>query len=346
MNAKASFGHAHSHDPQPAISGFDNTGSSRNLEDLVSLLYEENQRLKKGLVTIQGNIAESVELNNESLSNYDEIKAQFNALLNQSRDIHDSSSELQTKIQDSLQNTRVMDESVNQINGFLEEISKVSNQTNLLALNATIEAARAGEAGKGFAVVAKAVKELSTKTSSLVVEITDIIKQVVHANKSVQNDINATVDLTETITSTVQRFSTGLSTTLDSNEGTISNISYTNDRVFISLAKLDHIIWKINTYLSILQGKPAFDFVDHRGCRLGKWYYQGDGARHFAHAKSYRSLESPHATVHNGTQEIFSLLKAADVDYADIYQAAMKMEKGRDGVFAALDKILQEKSRC
>ncbi|TWT83662.1 hypothetical protein CA13_51290 [Planctomycetes bacterium CA13] len=42
-----------------------------------------------------------------------------------------------------------------------------------------------------------------------------------------------------------------------------------NDRAFMCLAKLDHIIWKVNTYLCVIDNKPAFDFVDHH--KLPTW---------------------------------------------------------------------------
>jgi hypothetical protein len=55
------------------------------------------------------------------------------------------------------------------------------------------------------------------------------------------------------------------------------DISINTVNVFMSLAKLDHVLWKVNTYLSVSKGEPAFDFVDHHNCRLGKWYYEGEG---------------------------------------------------------------------
>ena len=47
-----------------------------------------------------------------------------------------------------------------------------------------------------------------------------------------------------------------------------------------------------------LSEKKEADFADHHQCRLGKWYYEGDGAEYFSSLPSYRELELHHATVH------------------------------------------------
>ena len=57
-----------------------------------------------------------------------------------------------------------------------------------------------------------------------------------------------------------------INTTIEKNNISLQKIFATNDEVFMSLAKLDHILWKVNTYLSIIEGKPIFEFVDHHNC--------------------------------------------------------------------------------
>ncbi|OOB77637.1 MAG: hypothetical protein BEN18_10045 [Epulopiscium sp. Nuni2H_MBin001] len=59
----------------------------------------------------------------------------------------------------------------------IKSIEDIADQTDLLALNAAIEAARAGEAGKGFAIVAREIRELSTKTTSIVNDIYGMINE-------------------------------------------------------------------------------------------------------------------------------------------------------------------------
>ena len=56
---------------------------------------------------------------------------------------------------------QMLQNSVDEIKKFTNEIVGIANQTNMLALNASIEAARAGDNGKGFSVVAEEVRKLS-----------------------------------------------------------------------------------------------------------------------------------------------------------------------------------------
>ena len=136
----------------------------------------------------------------------------------------------------------------------------------------------------------------------------------------------------------------------DSNEMKKStiNMSYTNDRVFMSLAKLDHVLWKVNTYYSAVTQEEQFKFVDHHNCRLGKWYYEGDGKENFANTPHFAQLESPHATVHDGTKKVFDIMIGDEnghhVDVKALAAAFDEMEKGSDEVFKTLDTILQDKN--
>jgi len=65
-----------------------------------------------------------------------------------------------------------------QVDEFVEAISRIARQTNLLALNAAIEAARAGEHGKGFAVVAEEIRKLAEESSLAAREIATTITEV------------------------------------------------------------------------------------------------------------------------------------------------------------------------
>ncbi|WP_373071958.1 CZB domain-containing protein [Sulfurimonas sp.] len=111
----------------------------------------------------------------------------------------------------------------------------------------------------------------------------------------------------------------------------------------MSLAKLDHILWKVNTYYSATTREEQFKFVDHHNCRLGKWYEEGDGKTNFAHTEHYKELEAPHAIVHNGTHKVFDLIAQENPDTNKLKAAFDEMEKGSDEVFKILDKILHDK---
>jgi hypothetical protein len=143
--------------------------------------------------------------------------------------------------------------------------------------------------------------------------------------------------------SSVEELSSVLDNNTKSMQETLKFNQHTNDCIFMTLAKIDHIIWKVNTYLSGITAKEQFSFVSHHDCRLGQWYAKGDGFEFFKDTPSFKKLDYPHATVHNATHKIFDEIKNGEPDYDKLMIGFQEMEKGSDGVFETLDQILLER---
>ena len=312
-------------------------------DQLVSILRIENTRLVDGLSNIQSCLAETVEINQDNIRNCKQIEGSFNDLSRESREICDEVVHLNSSVQQAKNNVEAMDSEVIDINSIVKLIQAIASQTNLLALNATIEAARAGEAGKGFAVVANEVKELSKQTQEAAESISHSIERVLSHSEQVSASMKSLEEKSDEMQETVSGFDARIQETNQRNTKAMERIYGTSDRIFMSLAKLDHIVWKVNTYLSVIENGPAFKFVDYHNCRLGKWYYEGDGQSNFSQTSSFARLEQPHSVVHNGTKDVFDLLGTMELNYPAIAAALNKMESGSDGVFEALDLILSEK---
>lgn len=76
------------------------------------------------------------------------------------------------------------------------------------------------------------------------------------------------------------------------------------DRDLLELAKGDHMLWVQQLHGMVL-GRETLDpnrMTDHRGCRLGMWYY-GEAGRRLAGNSSFRALEEPHRRLHEAAAE-------------------------------------------
>ncbi|WP_410780147.1 CZB domain-containing protein [Helicobacter bilis] len=122
-------------------------------------------------------------------------------------------------------------------------------------------------------------------------------------------------------------------------------LSIINNLVFCSLAKLDHVIYKNNLYSFILGTSDEFGITDHKGCRLGKWYYEGDGHKNFRDTQGYKDLEKEHATVHSYANAIAMPMKEKQMVSKDFVDKNLSIfEEGTKGVVREIDNMLNEKN--
>ncbi|MEZ6095893.1 MAG: methyl-accepting chemotaxis protein [Pirellulaceae bacterium] len=316
-------------------------------DQLINILKMENLALKKGLGQVQSNLSDCVQVNQENIANCQEVEAQCFRLSEQSESINRDIAEFSQSVTEMRTLTDRNDNELVGIHKIVAMIEDIAEQTNFLSLNAAIEAAKAGEVGKGFAVVAGEVKSLSKQTQDAVTMIGRSIEGILINSKSVAEKMRNLDERSDQIRATVTDLNQRILATSDMNVESTEKVTAANDRVFMSLAKLDHIIWKVNTYLSVLEQKPVFQFVDCHNCRLGKWYYVGDGQKSFSATPSYSALEKPHAVVHEATSKVFSLLESGIANSAPLVAESLEqMERGSDGVFEYLDRILSEKSKA
>ncbi|MBT3204397.1 MAG: chemotaxis protein [Gammaproteobacteria bacterium] len=203
-------------------------------------------------------------------------------------------------VDDAVDNVEQLNGRVGAIGNVIGLINGISEQTNLLALNAAIEAARAGEHGRGFAVVADEVRGLSSRTHEATAEITNEVKLILSGAKDTTEKMIQMSQESKQLSEVGGKSSDGISRLLmlsKSMEGAISSGAL---RAFVELAKIDHLVFKFNVY-QVLVGhseKTSDAFTDHHNCRLGKWYYEGDGKACFSKLPGYRGLESHHVDVH------------------------------------------------
>ncbi len=354
----------------------------RELEQKLGVAELEKQRLQELLSTMERDLGESREKSEraaEAVHNWEHMlqnMAAFGATLQESQgtlsvmaeSLNQEKGEVmeaekitlssQTAIQHLSENimrlsedARTMMEQVRGLNARTEQIGNIVNlikeiadQTNLLALNAAIEAARAGESGRGFAVVADEVRKLAERTTRATGEISELVGTIQGDTSTTLTGIEGLAGRANNLGKNGVQVTEDMASVVSLSRHVGDSVKTTALRSFVELAKFDHLVFKFEVYKVFIGAseKKSEDLADSSSCRLGKWYYHGEGRNVCSQFDGYAAMEIPHQSVHRYGKE--ALEAYYDGRLSDGVTALEHMEEASRGVLSCLERIAQFKA--
>jgi methyl-accepting chemotaxis protein/methyl-accepting chemotaxis protein-1 (serine sensor receptor) len=197
-------------------------GLNRVLRQTVSELTEGAGQVASASAQVASSSQALAQGSSEQAASLEETSASSEEITSMTRKNAENSSTAATlmtdvdqRVSDGNQTLEEMMQSMREITGSSDKISKIIKvideiafQTNILALNAAVEAARAGEAGMGFAVVADEVRNLAQRSAQAAKDTASLIEESIAKSNEGSTRLGRVAEVMRAITDSTVKVKT------------------------------------------------------------------------------------------------------------------------------------------